>query len=257
MELKHWFAVLGVSTVFMAGTAAQAATMPTYSQNFEGFPLGGGVSSCGATTAALAGLCYTNRSTTVGDNWGGGNTNVFAAQSGTAGSYLADSYLAGGPTGVVSDWLLTPTLTIGNGYTFSFYARGADDSPGTPDRLQLRMSTNGTSVNVGTTPTAVGDFTTLMLSINPTLAAGGFPTVWTQYTATVSGLTGLTSGRFGLRYFLDDASTQGDYIGIDGLLVTAVPEPETVGLLALGLSAIALSRRRPSRPSLRTSFVAA
>src|SRR2546428_3306592 len=49
----------------------------------------------------------------------------------------------------------------------SFYTRTVD-MPSFPDRLQVRMSTNGASSNVGTTATDVGDFTTLLLDINPT-----------------------------------------------------------------------------------------
>ena len=37
------------------------------------------------------------------------------------------------------------------------------------DRLELRLSTNGASTNVGTTTTSVGDFTTLLLTVNPLL----------------------------------------------------------------------------------------
>ena len=49
----------------------------------------------------------------------------------------------------------------------SFYTRTVD-APTFPDRLQVRMSTNGASSNVGTTATDVGDFTALLLDINPT-----------------------------------------------------------------------------------------
>ena len=43
-----------------------------------------------------------------------------------------------------------------------------------PDRLELRVSTNG-SCNPGTTATDVGDFQALVTSVNPTLERGGYP----------------------------------------------------------------------------------
>ena len=57
-----------------------------------------------------------------------------------------------------------------------------------PDRLQVRISTNGASTNVGSTATGVGDFTTLLLDINLNYTTNGYPNVWTQFTVTLSGL---------------------------------------------------------------------
>ena len=48
------------------------------------------------------------------------------------------------------------------------------------------MSTNGASANVGTTSTDVGDYTTLLLDINPTLVTGVYPVTYTQFTVTIS-----------------------------------------------------------------------
>src|SRR5687768_18370101 len=46
------------------------------------------------------------------------------------------------------------------------------------------------STNVGTLPTDVGDFTDLLLDINPTYTTSGYPNAWTQYVVTISGVTG-------------------------------------------------------------------
>jgi len=94
---------------------------------------------------------------------------------------------------------------------------------------------------------SVGDFTTLLLDINPTLASGGYPQAWTQYVITLSGLGGPTSGRIAFRYFVTDAGISGsnsDYIGIDTLKITAVPEPSTWALVTLGVITIGISGRR-------------
>ncbi len=93
-----------------------------------------------------------------------------------------------------------------------------------PDRLEMRLSTAGASTNVGTTATSVGDFTTVLVEVNPTLAAGGYPEVWTQYTATLSGIPGGATGRIAWRYFVTDAGPTGansDYIGIDTVEFTS------------------------------------
>ena len=225
---------LGLLAALSIGSTAQAAMMPIFTAGFDGLALG----------AIPSGWTVINRSTLPADNWGGGNATLFPAQGGAAGSYVADSFEAGGGSGIVSDWLLTPILTIGNGYTFSFYTRGDVDTASFADSLQVRLSTSGASTDVGTTPTGVGVFTNLLLSVNATLAPGGFPTAWTMYTATVSGVTGLASGRFALRYFLADNVTQGSYIGVDSVVVSAVPEPQMLAMLALGLTAMGLTFRR-------------
>ncbi|WP_376785899.1 choice-of-anchor J domain-containing protein [Diaphorobacter nitroreducens] len=69
----------------------------------------------------------------------------------------------------------------------------------------------------------LGDFTTLLLSVNPALVANVYPQVWTQYTVTISGLPAPTSGRTAFRYFVTGAGSLGsnsDYIGIDNVVYT-------------------------------------
>ena len=71
---------------------------------------------------------------------------------------------------------------------------------------------------MGTLATDVGDFTTLLLDINPTLVVSGYPDVWTQYTITLSGLPPAASGRIAWRYFVTNGGPSGansNYIGID------------------------------------------
>src|SRR5262249_40765109 len=116
-----------------------------------------------------------------------------------------------------SNWLLTPPLSLQNGAQFTFWSRTVD-SPHFPDRLQVRMSTNGPSSNVGTTATEVGDFGTLLLDINPTYTTSGYPSVWTFFTVTVIGLSPFSEGRIAFLFFVDEAGPSGinsDYIGID------------------------------------------
>lgn len=151
----------------------------------------------------------------------------FNAQSGPADSYIAANFngVSGG-TGTISNWLVTPNRTLRNGDVFTFYTRTvAVPAGGTeyPDRLEVRLSKNGASTNVGVSATDVGDFSTLLLSINPGLARNVYPQVWTQYTITISGLPAPTSGRIAFRYFVTAAGptgTNSDYIGIDTVTYT-------------------------------------
>ena len=105
----------------------------------------------------------------------------------------------------------------------TFYTRTPDVGEQLfPDRLQARMSTNGASTNVGTTATDVGDFTNLLLDINPTYD-DQYPHVWTLFTVTISGVPSGTTGRLAFRYFVEDAGFLGansNYIGIDRAVYT-------------------------------------
>ncbi len=171
-----------------------------------------------------AGWASQNLSAPLGPSgWFQGNSAVFPAQSGAPTSYIGANYLNTDPVGTISNWLFTPNITMNNGNTFKFWTRKvAPDA--FPDRLEVRMSTNGASVNVGATSTSVGDYTNLLLSVNPTLVTGVYPTVWTEYTITISGLAGPTSGRLAFRYFVTDGGFNGsnsDYIGIDNVTYTA------------------------------------
>ena len=81
-----------------------------------------------------------------------------------------------------------PNVTLTNGDVFTFYTRVPTGGGQFPDRLQVRMSTNGASTDVGTSNTSTGDFSTLLLDINPTYSTTVYPEVWTQFTITISGL---------------------------------------------------------------------
>ena len=183
-------------------------------------------------------------------SWFQGNEFVFEAQQGAPNSYLAANFESGAEVSTISNWLILPTSTYRNGDTLSFYSRTAAFSEW-PDRLEVRFSNVG-GTDVGATATSVGSFSTLLISINPTLQAGGYPEDWTRYSATLSGLTGPTTGAFAFRYTVTDAGLFGansNYIGIDTVQITAaaVPEPSTYVMMAFGLGMVGYLRRRQSR----------
>jgi hypothetical protein len=150
-------------------------------------------------------------------NWFQGNPTVFTGQGGAPNSYIGANWNNGAGLATISNWLLTPVLGLQDGAQLIFWTRTVD-VPFAPDRLQVRMSTNGASTDVGTTATSVGDFTNLLLDINPTYLLNGYPNVWTQFTVTLSGIPPGTTGRLAFRYFVENAGPSGDnsdYIGID------------------------------------------
>jgi len=118
--------------------------------------------------------------------------------------------------------------------------------------MQVRLSSTAAAaaVDVGATDATVGDFTNLLVDINPNLVAtgvGSYPTAFTQFTLVVSGLTGSdVPGRLAFRYFVFDGGNNGNNsnaILLDTVNVTAIPEPTTLGLIA-GAGALVLRRRR-------------
>lgn len=178
------------------------------------------------TATPLPNWVAVNNSTTIGSVpfWFQGNAITFPSQTGPTTSYIGANFNNTTGSNDISNWLITPTRTFNNGDTVTFYTRCPTGSI-YPDRLQVRLSTNGTSTNVGTGPTGIGDFTNLLLDINPTLALNGYPQVWTLQTITLSGLAGPTSGRLAFRYFVTNAGPLGDnsnYIGIDTFAYTSV-----------------------------------
>ena len=176
----------------------------------------------------------------------GGAGAPFPAHS--APFYAAMNFNNGSGLATISTWLMTPVLTLTNGDTFSFFTRTT--TPGAtvfPDRLQLRMSTAGASTNTGGTATSTGDFSTLLLEINPNLTPTGYPSTFTQFTATISGLSGPTSGRIAFRYFVTGSGPSGlngDFIGIDSVTYTNVPEPTALAAVVGGMGLMLVRRRR-------------
>jgi len=164
--------------------------------------------------------------------------NPFYAYDGAPDAYLAANYNNAVGSSGISNWLMTPVLDFGSGATLTFYTRTTTPGPLIfPDRLEVRLSTNGASTNAGQTQVSVGDFTTLKLSINPDLTKNVYPTIWTQYPIT--DLPHHGQGRIAFRYFID-GNTLGynaDYIGIDRVVYSSGFPEYQVGGNVYGLGA--------------------
>lgn len=218
---------------YLVGLAAALAASATWAgvvltENFDN-----------VATLPASGWVQTNNSTTGGlTGWFQGTPGVsFAAFAGAPNSYIGANFDNAPFGGAISNWLLTPVLTFGNGSALDFALRLLGE--GVLDTVQVYLSSSGNSVNVGSTTNSTGDFTLL----------GAFSsssdTGWLAESLTVGGLAGTTTGRFGFRYLVGDTSQAGDFVGIDSVRVTVpVPEPETWALMAAGLAALGWLRRR-------------
>jgi hypothetical protein len=219
--LSVWTAIL----FFLSAAGAPAKAQPIV-ENFDNI-----------SNLPASGWFMRNNSVPLGStSWFQGNPNIFPAQSGAPNSYIGANFNNTTGTNTISNWLLTPTRLLTNGSVLKFWTRTRFDTP-FPDRLEVRLSTAANSTNVGTGPNGVGDFTTLLLTINPNLEIGGYPEVWTEYTVVLSGLPGgcmgasSAQGRIAFRYFVTNAGPTGDnsdYIGIDTvsyntIIVNAAP----------------------------------
>jgi len=150
--------------------------------------------------------------------WFQGNPAVFPAHAGPPNSYIAADENNGANVARISNWLILPARTLSNGDQFSFFTRTALSPISKPDRLQVRMSLNCCSTEVGGTSTSVGDFTTVLLDINPTYSPVGYPFDWTGFNVVITGLPKPTCGRLAFRYLNDAGGPLGPgstYIGID------------------------------------------
>lgn len=176
--------------------------------------------SLGTPVTLPTGWTMTNQSASPSTSvWfeGGG---PFAAQEGAG--FIASNYQAiSAGSGTISTWLMTPSIQVQNGDEISFYSRTVD-APTYPDRLEFRMSTVGDATVTPSTGSAdVGSYSTVCLTINPSLTTAGYPNSWTKYTYVVSGLTGLTGCKFAFRYFVTGGGPTGnnsDYVGVDAFV---------------------------------------
>lgn len=116
-----------------------------------------------------------------------------------------------------------------NGNQVTFWTRkAATDS--FADRMEVRLCLDttpdscGAAGSTGATSTDVGSFTTLLTSVNPTLVLGVYPTTYTQFSVTLSGLpAGPNAGRIAFRYFVTSGGPSGansDIISLDDVVVT-------------------------------------
>ena len=203
-------------SLFVAcGAFTTQAQTAVFTENFDTF-----------ASLATAGWTQTNQSSPVGaSTWaqGGGTAFATGGYNGGATSFALVNFNSTTGAGTISNWLMTPVITLENGDVISFYTRQGGAAPSYADRMEVRLSTNGATTAGPFGVGDVGDYTTLIANINPEQTQAGYPLTWTQYTYTVSGLTGPTASKIGFRYYVTNGGPAGDnsnIIGIDALSVT-------------------------------------
>jgi hypothetical protein len=186
----------------------------------------------GFDNLATSGWITTNRSSTPALGWfQGTGSDVFAAQAGADTSYAEASWrstLEG--VGSIDNWLISPLITLNGSSTLTFYARGqaVSDFSFTDTFKVLFSAGSGTDTST---------FTAVSGTITASTAG------WTQYTFA---LPSAANGRIAFEYLVADANNA-NTLGIDSVqvaTVSAVPEPATYGLMAMGLMGLAMLRRR-------------
>ncbi|MDY0743492.1 choice-of-anchor J domain-containing protein [Paucibacter sp. R3-3] len=202
---------LGLSALALAGAAH--ANGVVFTEGFDDF--------------VKSGWIQTNLSSPVGKSWSQGIGDAsYAAQSGAETSYAQATYLSADlGSGSIDNWLISPVISLGGSTVLSFYAR-TEDVAGFADSFSVLFSAGSGSATSG--------FTTILASVTASTAD------WTQYTVT---LPSAATGRIAFEYLVADANNANS-LGIDTVSVSAVPEPATYGLMAMGLAGLAMLRRR-------------
>jgi hypothetical protein len=131
--------------------------------------------------------------------------------------YTICTYNACIGNGTISAWLFAPETLMKNGDQIEFYTRTLKNPADFADRLQVRLNPLDAGVEIGDaaltnagTATAVGNYRTLLLDINPNQVlsgTGSYPGSWTKYTVTISGLPAPLKRRFAFRYFVTNGGT--------------------------------------------------
>ncbi len=127
-------------------------------------------------------------------------------------SYVIPASPGSGDNYSISAWLVTSVLSVKNGDKISFYIRG-DTTGNFTDRMQLLMNKSA-SDDIGSSVGSTGSFKTILYDINSSQASGGFPTTWTKYEYTFSGITGRTDTRIAFRHYVNNTNNAGG-VGID------------------------------------------
>ncbi len=180
--------------------------------------------------AYTRGWRFINHSNPIGPDVWNTNTGLRPPHSGIG--YAYSSYFAGNGASTISNWILSPPVTMQNGDKIVFYTASDNDNSDPanvyPDRLQVRLNVEDQGIAVGTEASEVGSFKVNLLDINPNYDVAipfAYPDNWTRFEVNIYGLSGPTKGRFAFRYFVEDGGNAGANsagVGIDSVAYVSV-----------------------------------
>jgi hypothetical protein len=205
---------LPLAAVALAVAGAAHASAPLLSEGFDN-----------VSALAANGWVTSNLSSPAGSTgWFQGQSGVaFAAQAGGADSFVAANYNSGIDGGTIDNWLITPTFSTASAGVVTLWLRGSADA-GYTDTVKFGFSNGSANTVDFTTGTAVA-------------ATDG----WTEYAFAFAGAGAGSTGRFAIEY--TGLAANSDYVGIDTLNVSAVPEPAAWLMFGLGALGLAVRRR--------------
>lgn len=214
---KHPLKSVALGAAIVASCAAAHAQTTLLSEGFDF-----------VDQLSASGWVLSNESTAGGNltaAWFNGSSTIFPAQAGPEGSYASSSFDTAAAGGTLANYLITPTFSTAQGVVVTFYARA--------DILAPYFDT----IAYGFSPSGAGTSGALVLGSATTVGGG-----WTQYSAYIAAQGAGTVARFGIQYagLADNAN----YVGIDSLTVTAVPEPAGWLMMGAGLIGLLAARRR-------------
>ncbi|NWF89719.1 MAG: T9SS type A sorting domain-containing protein [Ignavibacteriaceae bacterium] len=128
--------------------------------------------------------------------WFQGKPSVFTSLEGPDSGYVGSNYNGANLNDVVDQWLISPAINVIAGDSLSFFARSPSGST-FDDSIHILISVTG-----GTSPS---DFVSLGRFLVSKLGWQGFYVIFNT-TSTI---------RFAVRYYLQDANTNANFIGLD------------------------------------------
>lgn len=202
--------------LMFTGAMASAQANVLLSEGFDNVP-----------ALASAGWVFSNESVPPGpvEGWFQGSTDTFTSQRGAPEAYIASNYLAAEPGGILNNWLITPAFSTARNVLVSFWLR-AEPFDGTSDQVRFGFSDGS------------DDLLDFALDTVVTAPTDG----WTRYTISLGAQGEGSTARFGFQHV--GVADLSNYVGLDSLTITEVPEPSTAMILGLGLAGFAAARRR-------------
>lgn len=128
--------------------------------------------------------------------WFQGNPSVLTSFEGPDSGYVGSNYDGANSSDVLDQWLISPVISVVSGDSLSFFARSPDGFS-FDDSIHILISVTG-----GTSPS---DFVSLGRFLVNKLGWQGFYVIFNA-NSTI---------RFAIRYYLQDAATNANFIGLD------------------------------------------